>query len=139
MVFLLIVLFIYNTGQFQSVQSSDLYGKWEVIRIVEGSELGVRRTLKELDISPSTFYEWYNRYLFESLLAEKDIKEIADYSLELDHEGSISDSILQHAKKNSCDFIAMGSHKRGKIMRTFLGSVSYNLVRKSHLPVLIAK
>jgi len=36
--------------------------KWETIRIVEGSELGVRRTLRELDISPSTFYEWYRRY-----------------------------------------------------------------------------
>jgi transposase InsO family protein len=36
--------------------------KWETIRIVEGSELGVRRTLRELDISPSTFYEWYSRY-----------------------------------------------------------------------------
>lgn len=76
---------------------------------------------------------------FESLLQEKGISEIADYSLELDHEGSISDSILKFAKKKNNDFIAMGSHKRGKIMRTFLGSVSHNLVRKSDLPVLIAK
>lgn len=37
--------------------------KMEVIRIVEGSELGVRRTLEELGISRSTFYEWYKRYL----------------------------------------------------------------------------
>jgi len=36
--------------------------KWETIRIVEGSELGVRRTLRELGIHPSTFYEWYRRY-----------------------------------------------------------------------------
>jgi len=37
--------------------------KMEVIRIVEGSELGVKRTLEELGISRSTFYEWYKRYL----------------------------------------------------------------------------
>ncbi len=37
--------------------------KMEVIRMVEGSTLSVRKTLKELDISPSTFYEWYKLYL----------------------------------------------------------------------------
>jgi putative transposase len=36
--------------------------KMEVIRIVEGSDLGVKRTLEELDINRSTFYEWYRRY-----------------------------------------------------------------------------
>jgi len=44
--------------------------KMEIIRIVEGSELGVKRTLEELGISRSTFYEWYRRYLssgFEGL------------------------------------------------------------------------
>jgi putative transposase len=36
--------------------------KMEVIRIVEGSGLGVKRTLGELDINRSTFYRWYRRY-----------------------------------------------------------------------------
>ena len=39
--------------------------KMEIIRIVEGSELGVKRTLEEFGISRSTFYEWYRRYLSE--------------------------------------------------------------------------
>ena len=37
--------------------------KLEIIRIVEGSELGVQRTLEELGINRSTFYEWYRKYL----------------------------------------------------------------------------
>jgi transposase InsO family protein len=44
--------------------------KLEIIRIVEGSELGVQRTLEELGINRSTFYEWYRKYLesgFEGL------------------------------------------------------------------------
>ena len=44
--------------------------KLEIIRIVEGSELGVKRTLEELGINRSTFYEWYRKYLesgFEGL------------------------------------------------------------------------
>ena len=39
--------------------------KLEIIRIVEGSELGVKRTLEELRINRSTFYEWYRNYLEE--------------------------------------------------------------------------
>jgi len=36
--------------------------KLEVIRLVEGSELSARRTLKELGVPRSTFYSWYRRY-----------------------------------------------------------------------------
>lgn len=36
--------------------------KMEIINIVQGSEIGVKRTLEELDINRSTFYNWYNDY-----------------------------------------------------------------------------
>jgi len=36
--------------------------KMEVIRLVENSELGVKRTLLNLGINKSTFYNWYSRY-----------------------------------------------------------------------------
>ena len=36
--------------------------RMEIIRIVEGSDLGVARTLRELGVSRSTFYEWQRRY-----------------------------------------------------------------------------
>jgi len=34
----------------------------EIIKLIEGSELGVKPTLKELNIHSSTFYKWYGRY-----------------------------------------------------------------------------
>jgi transposase InsO family protein len=34
----------------------------EIIRIVEGSHLSVRKTLEELYVNRSTFYDWYRRY-----------------------------------------------------------------------------
>jgi len=37
--------------------------KAEIIRTVEGSDLSVKRTLEELDVPRSTFYNWYSRYL----------------------------------------------------------------------------
>ena len=39
--------------------------KMEILRIIESSELGVKRTLEELGVGRSTFYEWYRRYLEE--------------------------------------------------------------------------
>jgi putative transposase len=36
--------------------------KADVIRLVEGSALSVRRTLAELGVHRSTFYAWYRRY-----------------------------------------------------------------------------
>jgi transposase-like protein len=36
--------------------------KLEIIRVVEDSALGVKQTLRELDVNRSTFYEWYRRY-----------------------------------------------------------------------------
>ena len=36
--------------------------KMEIIRIVENSKLGAKRTLAELGINRSTFYNWYKRY-----------------------------------------------------------------------------
>jgi len=39
--------------------------KREVIRLVEGSDLSVRRTLGELGVQRSTFYGWYRRYRAE--------------------------------------------------------------------------
>ena len=37
--------------------------KYEIIRLVETSSLGITRTLRQLGVSRSTFYQWYRRYL----------------------------------------------------------------------------
>lgn len=47
--------------------------KVAVIRLVEDSELSVRRTLEELDVNRSTFYRWYKAYRdqgYEGLVAK---------------------------------------------------------------------
>ena len=35
--------------------------KMEIIRLVEASDLSVKKTLQELDVPRSTFYRWYLR------------------------------------------------------------------------------
>ena len=36
--------------------------KLEIIRLVEGSRLPVKRTLAQLGVSRATFYRWYDLY-----------------------------------------------------------------------------
>ena len=37
--------------------------KMEIIRLVEGTDLPVQATLRQLGIPSSTFYGWYERYM----------------------------------------------------------------------------
>lgn len=50
--------------------------KMEIIRTVENSSLGIRRTLDQIGISKSTFYLWYDRYLTSGLEGLEDKKPV---------------------------------------------------------------
>jgi transposase len=41
--------------------------KYEIIRLVDGSDLSANRIYKELGIHKRTFYNWYRRYLDEGV------------------------------------------------------------------------
>lgn len=51
--------------------------KLEIIRLVDGSDIGVTRTLKELGLHKSTFYNWYERYQLHGPDGLKGIKPSA--------------------------------------------------------------
>src|ERR1700688_806786 len=48
--------------------------KLEIIRTVEQSSLGMRRTLGQIGIPRSTFYNWYDRYVSEGFDGLEDKK-----------------------------------------------------------------
>ncbi len=48
--------------------------KHEIIRTVEASSLGIARTLRQLDIPRSTFYNWYDRFLTDGVEGLEDRK-----------------------------------------------------------------
>jgi len=72
--------------------------KMEIIRVVEGSELPVKHTLRELGVPKSTFYDWYQRFLedgpdgldscargpkqFWNRIPEEEKRHIVDVALE---------------------------------------------------------
>ena len=72
--------------------------KMEIIRLVEGTDLPVRLTLRQMGVPRSTFYDWYQRYAEEGFdglhdkkpvprgrwnaIPEKIQKEVLDLALE---------------------------------------------------------
>ena len=52
-------------------------------------------------------------------------------------EGYPAEEILQQAKKLDCDLIVMGSHGKGLLENTFVGSVTRQVLRRTRLPVTV--
>lgn len=52
---------------------------------------------------------------------------------------SIPDGILEHAKKEACDLIVVGTHGRRALGRILMGSVTQELIRNSRVPVMVVK
>jgi transposase InsO family protein len=77
--------------------------KMEIIRMVEGSDLSVVRTLGELDVNRSSFYEWYRRYRQEGYdgLASRKPKMRKFWNRIPDHEKERVVAIaLEHAEQS---------------------------------------
>ena len=52
--------------------------KYEIIQLVERSDLSVRKTLAHLDIRKSTFYNWLKRYRDDGIDGLEDTKPVVD-------------------------------------------------------------
>jgi putative transposase len=52
--------------------------KYEIIQLVERSDLSVRKTLAHLDIHRSTFYNWLRRYHDDGVDGLDDMKPVVD-------------------------------------------------------------
>ncbi|MBT3759551.1 MAG: hypothetical protein HOF86_06120 [Candidatus Marinimicrobia bacterium] len=77
--------------------------KYEIIRLVEGSELGVLRTLRELDIPKSSFYTWYGQYIEYGYdgLADKKSNSRKFWNKIPDHERErVRDIALEKTEKS---------------------------------------
>ena len=52
--------------------------KQEIIKLVEQSDIGVNRSLKQLGIAKSTFYKWYKLYTEKGLIGLEPILLITE-------------------------------------------------------------
>lgn len=64
------------------------------------------------------------------------------YDVEISSEiasGTVDHVIVQYAESNNCDLIAMGAYGHSRIREAILGSTTEQIIRKSKIPVLLAK
>ncbi len=54
-------------------------------------------------------------------------------------KGMVDEVIVKYAETNNCDVIAMGAYGHSRIREAILGSHTEQIVRKSRVPVLLAK
>jgi len=77
--------------------------KMEIIRIVEKSCLGVKRTLIDLDINRSTFYDWYRRYSeggYDALASKPSHRRRFWNAIPLDVKKKVVETALEHLDKS---------------------------------------
>ncbi len=68
----------------------------------------------------------------------KDHPEFADIPISIEvPEGFPAEVILRKADKLNCDSIVMGTHSKGIIANTFLGSTAKRVLRRTRKPVFI--
>ncbi len=68
----------------------------------------------------------------------KDHSEFADKVISIEIcEGFPAEEILSKAKELNCDEIIMGTHSKGIIANTFLGSTAKRVLRRTRKPVFI--
>jgi nucleotide-binding universal stress UspA family protein len=54
-------------------------------------------------------------------------------------EVPVAEALCEHAKKTDTDLIVMTTHGRGPLVRSWLGSIADELVRRTPVPVLLAR
>jgi len=60
------------------------------------------------------------------------------YTLEL-AEGEVAETLVQHAEREQCDMIVMGTRGMGTVANLVLGSVATKVIHLAHIPVTLVK
>lgn len=126
--------------------------------IKHGAEIIILHVLEKVDparhVMLDLYEERYQKLLNEHLTATKDIikkslkklrdEELKDFPEFEDNrisievcEGYPAEKILSKSQELNCDEIIMGTHSKGIIANTFLGSVAKRVLRRTRKPVLI--
>ncbi len=78
--------------------------KYEIIRLVDGSDLSANRTLKELGIHKRTFYNWYKRYAesgYDGLAPKAKGRQQTWNKIPLGQQEQVIEHALEHEELSS--------------------------------------
>ena len=118
--------------------------KYEIIRMVEESQLSARRTLAELQVPQSTYYDWYKRYVdqgYDGLADRKPSPRQFWNRIPHEERETVKDIALEHTEKSPRELAWQITDTRGyfisessvyRILR------DYDLITSPHYIVLSA-
>jgi transposase InsO family protein len=78
--------------------------KYEIIKLVDGSDLSANRTLKELGIYKRTFYNWYKRYLeggYDGLASKAKGRHQTWNKIPPQQQDQVIEEALEHSELSS--------------------------------------
>lgn len=78
--------------------------KYEIIRLVDGSDLSANRTLKEIGIHKRTYYNWYKRYLewgYDGLAPKAKGHHQTWNKIPLVQQNQVVEEALEHTEMSS--------------------------------------
>ena len=90
--------------------------KYDIIMLVDGSDLSANRTLKELGIHKRTFYNWYKRYLddgYDGLAPKAKGRQQAWNKIPPEQQTQVVEEALEHEELSSRElaFHIIDNHK----------------------------
>jgi len=90
--------------------------KYEIIKLVDGSDLSANRTLKELGIHKRTFYNWYKRYLeggYDGLAPKAKGRQQTWNKIPPEQQDQVTEEALEHEELSSRElaFHIVDQHK----------------------------
>jgi len=105
------------------------------VAAVMGEETFVKLTQSNREQLIETIRERLKKFAADELQDHpEDLKRIIDIEI---HYGRPAATILERADKIDPDLIICGTHGKGLVSHTFLGSVAEKVLRKSKRPMLI--
>jgi putative transposase len=78
--------------------------KYEIINLVDGSDLSANRTLKELGIHKRTYYNWYKRYLengYDGLVSKAKGHQQTWNKIPIEQQQQVVEEALEHEEMSS--------------------------------------
>jgi glycine betaine transporter len=83
--------------------------------------------------------ESYLSKISEKIYTQRDTEDIIRFKTEIIASLRIADAIVSYAKDNHIDLIIVGPRGRSKLKSLVLGSVTSDVVRRAHCPVLTVR
>ncbi len=107
--------------------------KYEIIRTVEESDLGIKRTLAQLGITRSTFYGWYDRYInggLDALIDKLPCPKTVWNKVPQDKQKQLVDMALTETELSPRELALRFTEQQGYFISE---STAYRILKKHNL------